>query len=1284
MPDQETQTERKVPPTLSPDSLDITQRASSSSSSSSSARSNDNLSPSTNPSPLQTSPISSSPPTPTPTVSDTSSADPPRSIRGILLEKSLNFFYIALFITFLSIWGFLPCDRPLSLYLLVKTIVITIKLPDKFVGNSRGAWTKMFFIRILKVWWAVADYFSVCWFIVGNIYLWNSLTCVNTNRFIYWLTFADTVFTWTVMTLSFGLLLLANILRRRQERHEAHLAALQSMGAGASRGLSPLELSRLPTFTFDEKMKNAINEELKKTPPPSVNATTATSMVANAVTNTMLMRWRSDSNLWAKKRTRVGVADSWENETQVAFSDFSLPPLNDFGLSSDDGSRPPQDVVVVPSSNTGNEKDVVEIRIEDEIERGNGESSTSYSKVGNSFHQSNLERPNLVHLDVRRTSRLMTIPKSRSLDTISVQSFNTGTQQQQQQQELIPPTMAKEKSKLSEVETNKDDEPKKLEKPIDDTCVICFETYKYGERLRQLACGHVFHKDCIDGWLSGDPQTGFGGHRTCPLCVQEAVRPEDRDVEWLESENEYYDEEVGMGRRNRGFFWRRRNNNNNNNGGGEVVEEGEAQPSTSVEEGETEMGEDRRRTFTFMRTSTDRRIFDEQQAKLEKMVGLQLSLGVVQQILSMPNPEVAVEVLGNSLSLQVLQVKKVEQQKKPDEAPTVRFRWVLSDGENTVTAVTATQVFDAANLVAKNDVINISSYVVNTVKDNARLMVVLAFEVIASGLPMIGNPLGKSGQSGSNVHGDMNATVPIPSREQQQPIQNPQFNNVNQFNGNNMNMNNQRSPAFNNQGTFNQSNKMNGNSNFQQNQFQPQQQHHAPPPHPMTSLNRGPGSPSAPLRLYTVSSLSPYQNKWIIQVRVIQKSDIRTWSNAKTNGKLFSCTLKDTSGEIKATAFNDAVDRWYDVLQLGCVYQISSASVKMGNKRYGAGDYELHLELGTTIDLVPDDGHVPGVTYNFVPLNQLMMHEKDASVDVIGVQHSSEPTTTINSKTTSRPITKKEIVLVDDTQYKVRMTLWGRQAESWEAADGSVIAFKGARVGDFKGRNLSMGTGSTCEINPALQESYRVKAWFDEYGANCEYQMYSGAGEGGVAMGGDAKPAITIQQAKEEMGLNDKADYFNCRASIIFAKQDSFFYPSCTNAGCNKKVLDDGNGQFRCEKCSITTPTPDYRYMLQINLGDHSGSLWATAFNEVAEKIIGVPAQQVAEIASQDGGPEQINRIMGEVMFKDGVFNVRAKSDMYNDEQRVRFTVNSLKNTDAITRANELISNIELYVGEIA
>ena len=42
-------------------------------------------------------------------------------------------------------------------------------------------------------------------------------------------------------------------------------------------------------------------------------------------------------------------------------------------------------------------------------------------------------------------------------------------------------------------------------------CSVCLGDYQADDKLQQIpACGHTFHMDCIDLWLTS--------HTTCPLC----------------------------------------------------------------------------------------------------------------------------------------------------------------------------------------------------------------------------------------------------------------------------------------------------------------------------------------------------------------------------------------------------------------------------------------------------------------------------------------------------------------------------------------------------------------------------------------------------------------------------------------------------------------------------------------------------------------------------------------------------------------------------------------------
>jgi replication factor A1 len=106
--------------------------------------------------------------------------------------------------------------------------------------------------------------------------------------------------------------------------------------------------------------------------------------------------------------------------------------------------------------------------------------------------------------------------------------------------------------------------------------------------------------------------------------------------------------------------------------------------------------------------------------------------------------------------------------------------------------------------------------------------------------------------------------------------------------------------------------------------------------------------------VYPIVALTPYQNNWRIKARVVQKSEIRHYSNQRGDGRFFSVTFMDDSGEIKGTAWNAAVEDLYEKLQENRVYFVSKARVNLAKKKFStlANDYELSLDRGIEIEEV--------------------------------------------------------------------------------------------------------------------------------------------------------------------------------------------------------------------------------------------------------------------------------------------------------------------------------------------
>lgn len=437
---------------------------------------------------------------------------------------------------------------------------------------------------------------------------------------------------------------------------------------------------------------------------------------------------------------------------------------------------------------------------------------------------------------------------------------------------------------------------------------------------------------------------------------------------------------------------------------------------------------------------------------------------------------------------------------------------------------------------------------------------------------------------------------------------------------------------------------------FYGNKPQPQAQ-------PRTSLpsrtNAGGGTHG---NIFPIEALSPYAHKWTIKARCSHKGDIKTWHNKNGEGKLFSCNFLDDSGEIRATGFNDAVDQWYEVLQEGSVYYISSpCRVQLAKKQFSNvnNDYELTFEKDTIVEKAEDAEGVPQVTFSFTSLADLQTVEKDSTIDCIGVLQNIDEVSEIVSKTTSKPYSKRELTLVDNTGYSVRLTVWGKTAESFDVAIESVVAFKGVKVSDFGGRSLSLLSSGSMNVNPDIQDSYNLKGWYEGSGRTEQFQSHVNTmSTVNATSGGERNATKTIAQVKDEnLGMSDDTDWFSIKATIIYIKQDTFSYPACQTEGCNKKVVETNPGEWRCEKCNTAWPEPKHRYIMSVNVSDYTGQMWVTCFSETAEQIMGISANELVAMR-EDSNDRGVQEAFQDAMCKTLIFRCKAKMDNFGDQQR--------------------------------
>lgn len=464
---------------------------------------------------------------------------------------------------------------------------------------------------------------------------------------------------------------------------------------------------------------------------------------------------------------------------------------------------------------------------------------------------------------------------------------------------------------------------------------------------------------------------------------------------------------------------------------------------------------------------------------------------------------------------------------------------------------------------------------------------------------------------------------------------------------------------------------------------------HSPSPAPIaaTPAKTAGASFDAPANFksfITIDQISAYQTVWSIKARVSFKGDIKTWSNQRGTGKLFSFNLMDETGQIKVTCFNSAADKYFDIIQENKAFYITKAKVGPANKKFSnlAHSCELTFENETLVEPCEDEEVAP-IKFEFVKLNDLANMENNAFVDVLGIIKSVGENNNFTSKSSGKPYDRRDITIVDESQTAINVGLWNKTAREFNLDVGTPIAIRGAKINEFNGKQLSLVFTSMIISNPNVPEAYKLKGWYDKEGSTGTYTNLRSTTTASSNL--SSKEAIlerlTIRQVNEQkLGYNSsKPDFFTLKASISFIRPENFSYPACSSPDCSKKVIEQSDGTWRCEKCSLNFPAPNHRYIMTASILDETGQLWLNLFNEQAQALVGVDANALLDMKNKGDGSALKNYLNEKVLYKEHAFRIKASLDSYNGQDRVRFQALSVSDINPSAEADALVEQIEKF-----
>ena len=450
--------------------------------------------------------------------------------------------------------------------------------------------------------------------------------------------------------------------------------------------------------------------------------------------------------------------------------------------------------------------------------------------------------------------------------------------------------------------------------------------------------------------------------------------------------------------------------------------------------------------------------------------------------------------------------------------------------------------------------------------------------------------------------------------------------------------------------------------------------------------NSSGGSPINPQNVRPIDQLNPYASPWTIKAVVDGKGEMRFWNKPNSQGNLFSCTLKDDSGSIRATAFKVDADRLYAELQVGKTYIITRGTIIPTNKRYDdtGHDHEITFARDTSVQEVESGSF--DVEYDFRLIASLGSCAVNATVDVIGVAVAIGDLVVIMSRQTpGREVKKRELTLLDNSNASILVTLWGGQADSFQqvefGAPRPVVCVRNAKVSVWNGCSLSTASESDVSMNPDLAEAHSLRSWYDVVGREVVPQNMSAGGAGlagprGLNTDNRMSFAAALAAGLPQGGERGVVHYNNV-ATITFLKRDgTVAYPSCPVS--KKKLVEVGPNQWSCEGTGNVYAQPTWRYCMSVKVEDSTGFTWVTAFDDAAMMILGVDAKRVMDLkVGSDADVAQraeLAAVFDDALGAQYVFRCVLKEETYQEKTQLKTSVLAVEQMDYVAESKNILA----------
>ncbi|XP_057840065.1 replication protein A 70 kDa DNA-binding subunit A-like [Cryptomeria japonica] len=236
-----------------------------------------------------------------------------------------------------------------------------------------------------------------------------------------------------------------------------------------------------------------------------------------------------------------------------------------------------------------------------------------------------------------------------------------------------------------------------------------------------------------------------------------------------------------------------------------------------------------------------------------------------------------------------------------------------------------------------------------------------------------------------------------------------------------------------------------------------------------------------------------------------------------------------------------------------------------------------------------------------------------------------------------------------------------------------ILVVQNARVGYFNGKVIIISAPTSFEINPSIPEAdpLRLRGVLQQcldphssvvHSKNNQYQR------------------ISIASILQRLSIVPETIETTIAVVLRFIKEDQFYYTTCplqfNDKECKKKCSKLAENLWLCPRCQTQFPECNYKYLLQMKLQDHTGSVWAKAFDEVGTKLLSLSANELYILQYDLTIEKTPHSILNKVMFKHYSFTALVSTDTYNFERKIKVTINKVQRLNFEDESTYLLAEI--------